>query len=291
MHCRLFFDQVGATHAGARQTELRGWTNVTAAFLSARAEACDDLEAHRARFFDGHEPDWVTAVDEQVPRLSFARQLVPPWQTPSLIQSARVVVGVGLMGEGKSLALRQCAADLARYDEDVQVYWREPGGRLRTEMVLALPKRDGVRYVLATDDGDLLIDDLRNTCRELAKRGRDDISFASVAQERDWRNAGGFARLSAVTTTVRAAPLSLEDATAVVAAWASLGRSGLGNLVSVDPAERPSVVHAAARDSASGAPESLMGAMLELRYGDALVDRVNDLLGRLDNFGPIGSHH
>lgn len=282
--------QVGAIRAGARQTELRGWTNVTTAFLGARAEACDDLEAHRARFFDGHEPDWVTAVDEQVPRLSFARQLGSAVaDAQSHRTSARVVVGVGLMGEGKSLALRQCAADLARSDEDVRVYWREPAGQLRTEMVLALPKRDGVRYILATDDGDLLIDDLRNTCRELSKRGRDDVTFASVAQERDWRNAGGFARLSAVTTIVPAAPLSLEDATAVVAAWASLGQSGLGNLVGVDPAERPSVVHAAAGDTASGAPESLMGAMLELRYGDALVDRVNDLLGRLDNFGPIGS--
>ena len=121
-------DQVGAAPSGAGETELRGWTNVTTTFLSARAEACDDLEVHRARFFDGHEPDWVTAVDEQVPRLSFARQLGSAVaETKSHRTSARVVVGVGLMGEGKSLAIRQCAADLARSDEDVRVYWREPG--------------------------------------------------------------------------------------------------------------------------------------------------------------------
>jgi hypothetical protein len=283
-------DQVDAAPRGARQPELRGWTNVTETFLSGRAEACDDLEAHRAKFFDGHEPDWAIAVDELVPRLSFARQLgsaLAEVKSPHV--SARIAIGVGLMGEGKSLALRQCAADLARCDEDVRVYWREPGGQLRSEMVLALPKREGVRYVLATDDGDLLIDDLRSTCRELDKRGRDDVTFAAVAQERDWRNAGGFARLSAVTRTVRAAPLSLEDATAVVGAWSSLGESGLGNLVSVDPSDRPAVVHAAAADAASGAPESLMGAMLELRYGDALVSRVEDLLGRLDNSGSIGT--
>lgn len=269
--------------------DVRGWTNISLQYLQARKEACSDAELHRARFFDGIEPDWATAADDKIPQLSFATRLTGAIvKSMSQQDAAPFVVGVGLMGDGKSLALRQCIAGIARRDEDVQILWREPGGRLDVKRVIALPQHAGRRYLLASDDGDLLIDDLRSLSEALNARRRRDIRFVSVAQERDWRNAGGFVRLSSASTVVRTGGLSAEDSSAVVDSWATLGASGLGELATVDPEQRAGALQAAA-DGASGAPESLIGAMLRLRYGDALIGRVADLLSRLDNYGGVGA--
>jgi hypothetical protein len=268
---------------------LRGWTSVTQEYLSARAAACDDPREHREKFFNGLEPDWATAKDTNIPRLKFAKQLTgavklavddedkPPF-----------VVGVGLLGEGKSIALRQCVADAAQWDQGLQVLWREPGARLNVTDIMALPQSDVWKYLLASDDADLLIDELRPLAEALRTHGRRDIHFVGVAQERDWRNAGGPTRLSSSTESLRAGGLSMPDANAIVDSWAQLGTSGLGELTGIDKNGRGIALHEAARDASTGAPDSLMGAMLRLRFGDGLVDRVGDLLGRLDNHGSVG---
>lgn len=276
--------------AGAGAGGLRGWTRITSKYLRVRADACSDLEGHRARYFDGAEPDWATVMDSQVPRLSLATQLVDAISTTmSHIEAAPFVVGVGLLGEGKSSAIRQSVAEAASRFNAAQIFWREPGTRLDVKQVMALPEVTGRTYLLASDDGDLLIDDLRALSGALSARGRHDIRFVGVAQERDWRNAGGFVRLSNSAKVLRAGGLSTGDATAVVAAWATLGTPGLGSLASIDAAQRAEALSAAAKDVATGAPESLLGAMLQVRYGGALVGRVGDLLSRLDNYGSVGT--
>jgi hypothetical protein len=255
-------------------SSIRGWTRVDTAFLALRS--LDQARSDSARFFDGVEPTWKVAVDTNVPRLSFARELLASFKRSAM----PITAGVGPMGEGKSLGIRQVVAELAATPA-LHVLWREPGTILRIDDILNYAVRPDQTLVLASDDGDLLVDDLILLTKELQRAGRTQVRMLLVAAERDWRNAGGFVRLGSSTSMVSTRPLTLEDAQLIVDSWEAVEGTDLGKVAGVPADERAALLQRSAIDPAGGEGTSLIGAMLDVRYGDQLIERISNLLDKL----------
>ncbi|HEV2784453.1 MAG TPA: SIR2 family protein [Actinophytocola sp.] len=263
---------------------LDRWTHVTSRFLQLRSET--PTVEHRLRFFDGVQPDWRAAMDPDVPKLSAVGRFLAKVRDELRQRTSGLVLLTGPMGEGKSIALRQAVATLATgEDRDAySIYWREPGGLLNPGVIDSLP-RDGRKHLLCSDEADLLVEAIVRLADVLS--GRDDIFLLLCAQERDWRERGAFARISH-TKVVTVSGMSEPDARALIGAWEACGERGLGDLYRFDPAKRLEVVLSAAHDAVVGT-DSLIAAMLSLRFGTTVQDRVADLLSRLEQRPVVGA--
>ncbi|MFF7124507.1 SIR2 family protein [Streptomyces sp. NPDC008240] len=257
-----------------------GWTRVDQAMLddtAAKEHSTADVEL----FFDGREPGWQEALDPRVPRLSVVTKL-----TGELHRCLngdvrkRIVAAVGPMGEGKSIALLQTAVDLVRGREDVTVFWRERRSPIDVEAVLSVPERPGHRIVLVTDQGARFIEELRQLMLACESRGRDDILVLLAGQERDWRSRRGYQRLADHVRVVGNFGLQDADGELLVAAWEQLGV--LGELAGTPRDRRASRLVSLSRALYGRQDSSLVGTMLQLRYGPLLRDHVCKLLDRME---------
>ncbi|MEU0597815.1 SIR2 family protein [Streptomyces sp. NPDC006393] len=262
-----------------------GWIRIDRSFLDSVAadeHTAQDVE----RFFDGAEPGWATALDPRVPRLSVVGRLTG--ELNGCLDGRldkRVVAAVGPMGEGKSIALRQAAVDLARGRDDVTVLWREHRTRIVPEAILSMPQRPGHRIVLVTDQGAQHIEELRRLLRACESAGRGDILVLLAGQQREWRARRAFEKLSAQTKVVTNLGLQDADGQLLVQAWEQLGV--LRELARTPGHERATRLVALSRATYGRRDSSLVGAMLQLRYGPLLREHVGRLLDQLSAHPPV----
>ncbi|WP_222266950.1 P-loop NTPase [Modestobacter marinus] len=261
---------------------LPRWTEVNAGFLQLATATAN--EQTRCAFFDGRPPDWTIAADRGVPRLSAVGRTRAHLKSLQKSSQKRIVLLAGPLGEGKSIALRQVVVDLIQESPDATILWREPGGTLTRSHLEQLPTDK--RVILCSDEADLLVESLAALRADLEQRKN--ITLLLAAHERDWRNRGGFSRLHQLLDVVPVNGLASEDAAALVAAWEAAGTIGLGKLATSPSHEREGLLLAAA-NSPIASSGSLMGASLQLRYGDALSARVADMMSRMDNYKEVGS--
>jgi hypothetical protein len=269
--------------AAAPQPALDGWVDLDTAFLE-KVTSRTVAESEVLAFFDGAQPDWPTALDPRIPRLSLVTRLTEAMDAcldgAASAGGKRIVAAVGPMGDGKSMALRQATADLARSRTDVSVHWKKPGTPLDPDAVLALPPRNGHHIVLATDEGALVIADLRRLMMRCRKEGRDDIRVLLAAQEREWGYRGAQHLLGASTEILPTVGLTPQDGNALVTAWEAL--DALRELAKTPAEERAGrLVALAAASTGRNEDGALIGAMLQARYGPLLRDHVKNLLDQL----------
>lgn len=264
-----------------------GWTRIVPSVISdpAREPSAERVVA----FFDGAEPDWALAVDPRIPKLSTVTRLTEAVGTCIDGRSdKRIVAAVGPMGEGKTMALRQAAVDVLAAHPDTTVYWRDAGAPVDPEAILAVPSRPGRRMLLVSDDGALVVDGLRDLMRACRARDRSDVFVLLAAQEREWRSHRAWPLLGEFTRTVSSHGLTDDDGALLVAAWEDLGV--LGELAHTPARERVSqLVRLSAESLGQRKDSSLVGAMLQLRYGPLLSAHVEEMLLRLDGYPPVGS--
>lgn len=255
---------------------IRGWTRIEPAFLALRAQY-PGSESESARFFDGAEPTWRVALDPLVPTLALSRQIERKFRETQQL----IVAGIGPMGEGKSLAIRQFAARMAQ-ESGARILWREPGTRLIVDEILTAADKWTEPLTLVTDDGDLIIEDLVSLNARCRQTARTDIRVVLVASEREWRNAGGFRWRLEDYALVPTTALTVEDAQLIVDAWSTVEGSGLGALSNVPEEKRAIALRKSSLHLHRDEGGSLIGAMLSVRFADTLQSRVENLLGRLD---------
>lgn len=263
---------------------VTGWLHLTTEFLTTQKR---DLSADElGLFFDGQEPSWPHALcDTQIiPQRRIVRdalEKIVSSTTPALIR----FFAAG--GEGKSLALRQVAVQLA--EKGFHVLFREDEGLLSVEEIASLPS--GGKWVLITDDADRIASEIHKTISSLQQKGRNDISWIVAARDTDWFSALRQAHLETNwSTKIMEWPrrdelrkhfvLSKEEAASIVTAWANGGF--LGALTSV-PSEKQAeelFQHATSRGAISDA--TLFGGILETRVTrEGLMGHVLKLMHRL----------
>src|SRR5205807_748056 len=135
-------------------------------------------------------------------------------------------------------------------------------------------------WLVVADEADSIVEAVRAAAACLRERGRRDMHFLLASRDTDWDWASARARAPSwpenqpIKRELRG--VGLADARIVVAAWARYGAQGLKGFVSLGEDERADRLATEAHSQAKENPQegAFLGAMLRLRQGDDLKDRV-----------------
>lgn len=266
-----------------RPDPLAGWLTLDSTALASFAREITPQDAQR--FFDGAEPDWALAMSPHFPVREQAKGLLDRIVNFKGEDRPQVALVRGPTAEGKSMALRQIMAHAVRANPDLRVLWHQDetvGINVQTfEKILTADHR----WLVVTDHGDLMGENLVNLVQSLKRKGQSNVQFVMAAHDSDWKIAKGhtvlwnsFARFE----EARLSGLSKEDAKALAITWLHFGsnacESSWQNLAPTQLAEK--LLEAAKDDGANDG--ALFGALLTLRHGRDLHGHVRALLQKLD---------
>lgn len=231
-------------------------------------------------FADGAQPRWADAEPGRWPMFSATRDLTAKARAVLGGGGGQGVVGIGPLGEGKSLGLRQAALALSREVSGWTVFWREPGAPAITADWLAEVHREYGRVLLCIDDADLVVSDLVSTASEWAVPGSG-VAFLLASNDRLWWARGQ--ALRGHVDDVLFHGVTDDEAAEICAAWHHAGLVTVPNGVTGEEVVRgltQSLV-SSLHSMPYGQHSTLFGAVLDVRFGARLKDRVGDLIRKL----------
>ncbi|WP_136193998.1 SIR2 family protein [Actinomyces procaprae] len=259
-------------------THLRGWHHPP---LMMESRSTDSAPPHFAEYCDGAEPNWLDA--SIAPNLSFSTECyrrITEYAISTSLDS--ILLLTGPTGEGKSTALRQCAMMLANEIGRERIYWHEPGAPMlgASEIDTMRSEEHKETVFVFVDDADLVWSDiLRNCGRPGNKSSLVWVFCAHEAYERDLQNDVVLSGLQLDVFRV-SAPTD-DDWNAIVESW-------IDNSVVPGRFSTYEKSHAQSELMRVAEKSSLFGAMLSVRSGKDLINRVDDLLRKLEH-RPVGS--
>jgi hypothetical protein len=234
----------------------------------------DPLELSR-----GEQPSWRDASPRRWPLLGAGKQLLEAAQNLIERDASGIVAGTGPLGEGKSVALRQIAMELAVRQEDWQVLWREAGAPPLTP-ALAAETLGNHKSVMVLDDADLAFDDVQ-ILREAAV---DRLVIIMACQDRFWTSLT--TPWKAQVNVLHFEGLSEDDAALLARYWTIHNIQPLEGTASVEPRDIEQTVKrsliSASQRTAGAQTNSLFGAILDVREAKTLRTRVGALMDSLD---------
>ena len=263
---------------------ISGWQVIDEPFLDGLPDLDDD---ELLRFFDGQVPTWRHAASNRIPRRDVVKNIVEGISSEAEAGRLSFNLLLGAGGEGKTTTLLQIACGLAMRG-GWRVLWRtEPEVGLDPGELQQL-LRDGECWLLVTDDGDELVRSMGAAMKNAHEAGGAVLHLLVAARDTDWVAAGGMGQpwrsyAPGYSDPTRLRGVTHGDAEKVVAAWASLGDSGLGLLAGVADTERRAdvVLEAVRRETGSG-EGSFFGGLLDARLGsEGLREHLVPLLTRL----------
>lgn len=274
---------VPGMQAQHRPDPLAGWQALDSATLESFAREITPADAQR--FFDGAEPDWALAMSPHFPvraQVKGLRDRVVNFKGEDRPQVALVR---GPTAEGKSMALRQIVAHAVRANPDLRVLWHQDETVGINVQAFEEALTANHRWLIATDHGDLMGENLVNLVQSLKRKGQSNVQFLMAAHDSDWKIAKGhtvlwnaFARFE----EARLSGLSNEDATALATTWLHFGSNACeSSWQNLAPAQLAEKLLATAKDDGAN-DGALFGALLTLRHGRDLHDHVRALLQKLD---------
>lgn len=266
-----------------RPDPLAGWQTLDSTTLASFSREITPADAQR--FFDGAEPDWALAMSPYFPVREQAKGLLDRVVNFKGEDRPQVVLVRGPTAEGKSMALRQIVAHAVRANPGIRVLWHQDetvGINVQTfEEALTADHR----WLIATDHGDLMGENLVNLVQSLKRAGRSNVQFVMAAHDSDWKIAKGDTvhwNSCARFEDARLSGLSKEDAIALATTWLHFGSNACEaswqNLAPAQLAEK--LLEAAKDDEANDG--ALFGALLTLRHSRDLHGHVRALLQKFD---------
>jgi predicted MPP superfamily phosphohydrolase len=274
---------VPGMQAQHRPDPLAGWQILNAEKLATFAREVTPEDSQR--FFDGAEPDWALAMSPHFRVRAQAKGLLDSVVNFKGEDRPQVALVRGPTAEGKSMALRQIVAAAVRANPAMRVLWHQDETVGINVQAFEKNLTADHRWLIATDHGDLMGENLVNLVQSLKRAGRSNVQFVMAAHDSDWEIAKGdtvlwntFARFE----EARLSGLSKEDATAIATTWLHFEpNASESSLQNVAPAQLAEKLLEAAKDD--GAKEgALFGALLTLRHGRDLHGHVRALLQKFD---------
>lgn len=199
---------------------------------------------------------------------------------------------VNLLGpgsEGKSTAFLQTVVKLVREDGWVALWRHNDLEQIDPDTIRRLA-RNYPKLLVAVDEAHSLAPSLASLLTRLGIRPTP--HFLLCSRSLDWRaevREMGSITVASDYQEVIARGIDRPDAELIVAAWARLGKGGLGALEHMDGDVAADALLSASRNLEGEEDESaLFGAMLKLRYGDKLKDRIRSVLYRLNDMRAPG---
>lgn len=283
----LPFATVPSSHALKAEKHFKapeGWDLLTPEFLEKVDKNPDD--AVILSYFDGRIPNFGLALCPKIPRRTIVKTMAKRLDMATQAGHPTINMILGAGGEGKTTAFLQIIEAVLQSSKSWQVIYRKgDGAGLGKKMIDDLP-RDGYHWLIASDDADLIADDVYRLAFGLQSEGRGDVHFLLSARHTDWRNTKvttpQWGRMSGYHES-ELRGLDDDDAAQVVDAWSVYQEKGLGRLAGLSKADAVKQLVAETRSEKSREDGAFFGALLRLRFGDELKKHVKKLLDRLED--------
>jgi hypothetical protein len=264
-----------------------GWALVDAQFLNTRMS--EETEEGLLQFFDGRPPTWRLAQSAAVPMRGLVERLRSRFGQLEDAAKPTVVNLLGPSSEGKSTAFLQTVVKLVREDGWVALWRHNDLEQIDADTIRRLA-RNYPKLVVAVDEAHSLAPNLAILLTRLGSRPTP--HFLLCSRSLDWRaevREMGSITVASDYQEVIARGLDRPDAALIVAAWARLGKEGLGAVANLDSGAAADALLSFSRDLEGEEDEgALFGAMLKLRYGDKLKDRIRSVLYRINDMRAPG---
>ncbi len=234
-------------------------------------------------FFDGRVPSWKDALSSDIPRRTMVSTLVTQIQHWTENPHVSVLLVRGAGGEGKSTILRQAIVELLEQKTIKQVMWNETSEG-QVPVLDDIPEGLGP-WVIASDDAEIIGNQLFRIISQAARKGRTRICLLLSFRDTDWIAAKCNQLLwhsHAQVDEYRLRGLTPEDAEAVVNAWTKYDRRGLGRLYGQSKEVAVKTLLTESQNESDSDEGAFLGAMLRTRFGDGIKDHVKNLLLSLD---------
>ncbi|MEW8335505.1 MAG: metallophosphoesterase [Candidatus Thiodiazotropha sp.] len=260
-----------------------GWDLITQESLKRFDTNPDDTVI--LSYFDGRVPNFGLALCPKIPRRAIVKKMADRLNISNKIEHPTINMILGAGGEGKTTAFLQTIEALLQSGGHWEVvYRRGDNAKLGKKMVDDLPK-DGRHWLIASDDADLIAEDVYRIAFGLQSEGRGDVHFLLSARHTDWRNTKTtlpqWERMSGYHEE-ELRGLEEEDAGQVVDAWTVYQEKGLGRLAGLSREDAVKQLVAETRSEKSREDGAFLGALLRLRFGEELKMHVKKLLDRLN---------
>ena len=248
-----------------------GWLTLTAAVFSAMTP-----DENLTNFFNGGEPSWEAVINSRLSRLQVAESLLDRTRRRIRENRAGIELLVGPTGEGKSTALRQAVAVLARQDMRV-VLWRQQRDASLDEKAIEIARTHGAGTVLASDNAQLIVEQLHELIKNGGLPSTSGLQVLLAARDTDWTRrirelgfnldpAEAWKSMGPMVSTKHPFGRVTEtDARKIVLSWRALeshSPDAIRDMSDGDAARRLSAASA-------GAPAqhgALLGGLLAIRY-------------------------
>jgi predicted phosphodiesterase len=258
-----------------------GWQIIDAAQLAEITASRPSVE-EMADWFDGSFPRWEVAVAEGVRPRQIVDDLVRTFEAAHHTAPqplARLLTGAG--GEGKSAALLQTVARLLRGAQSWRCLWRQSAAAdLPDDWPALMPRNQGQAWIVAIDDAENIGAGLPEALRKLG--ARTDVHLILAAREADWTLRGLHDTMWEGVANHRRLPLAGidgEDARRITDGWEAWGPAAMGKLQGQTSESAALILLESARSLSANKEEgALLGALLMVREGEELRQRVNRLM-------------
>jgi hypothetical protein len=268
----------------------QGWEFVDSKFLEKRRGDENTRETF-LQFFDGRPPSWRLTLSEHIPRRAIVDQAVGRFDAIEDAQKPTILNLIGAGGEGKSTAFLQILTRLITERHWVCLWRHMDTQAIDIEPIERLAKQFE-RVVIAIDEAHSAAAWLPTLLVRMKRLSKNNAHFLLCSRSMDWRAEAK--ELGAITRdsdyqeiTLRG--LTRTDAQQVVRAWSQLGRDGLKNLHGLaDDVAANELYDASISPDVDAQEGAFLGAMLRLRYGDALKDKIRSIVYRLKDIPAPG---
>ncbi|MGD8195278.1 SIR2 family protein [Herbiconiux sp. P18] len=255
---------------------LQAFEDVDPQFIASHM-ARDSSPINAISYFDGRPPSWVDALGDRAPMLERTIEIENVLTGGHQTHLAYLLSGP--TGEGKSTMLRQIAGRLAQSPTN-RVLWMNAANGFDPREISGLTSTSSSVWVVI-DDADVFANAVSVCIRQLDELERKDVRFLLAARDGDWLRATQLQSANVSSRLLKVFEVggfTESDAEHITAAWARFGNRALGRLVSAPSGERAAALFEASRGASEGA---LLGAMLEIRYGNDFRQHIWEMMDRL----------
>jgi SIR2-like domain len=279
---------VSDTFEEAHRSSIDAWVLVDPTYLGAAKIPLNTSELRT--YFDGQVPTWRHALSERIPRRAVVEETVGRILDKTRSGGSNSLsVLLGASGEGKSTALLQVAADVARRADEWNVIWRPTADTVLDPRQVADMSAEPRPSLLVTDDADRIVEELFEVVTLLHSGGKRNVHILACARDTDWHHRGGGGKPWSLYVDYDGPSwmrgISAADALQVVVAWGDPAVDALGELQRLpDDASRARALEEAAREEGPGNEGSFFGGLLRARFSAAgLMAHVSEMINRLES--------
>lgn len=248
-----------------------GWVTLTSAFFSSMTP-----DENLTNFFNGGEPRWEAVVSPRIPRIQLTESLLDRTRRRIREKKAGIELLIGPTGEGKSTALRQAAAVLAREDSRT-IIWRQQRDAVLDQSLIDIACAYGSGTVLASDNAQLILEQLHELIKGGSITSSSGLQLLLASRDTDWirrtRELGfkldpaeAWKSMGPIVSTKHPfGRVSETDAKKIIRSWRSLEPNppdAIRGLSDYDAAKL--LIDASA--SAASQHGALLGGLLAIRY-------------------------